>query len=84
MKIKTFGIAGIFFMLLGAAALIHPRILMPAKTDISKTGNNQQIIVETRRIVHVPRIVGVIWLLAGGGLVYLSTFEAPKNPRRRL
>ena len=80
-KIKIFAITGFFFMVLGTASLIHPRILLPQKTDISHNGG-QSIIVETRRVVRVPMPVGIVWLLAGCALAYLSTQEPPPETER--
>jgi hypothetical protein len=61
--------------------LIHPRFLLPQKTDISHNGN-QSIIVETRRVIRVPMPVGIVWLVVGAFLAYLSTKEPPPEEYR--
>jgi hypothetical protein len=71
MKDKPFAIAGMLFVVLGIAALVHPRILMPGKQgDVQVRG--QRMIVETRRVVTIPPILSGFFVLAGGGLIFLS------------
>lgn len=82
-KIKVFALTGLFFVVLGAASLIHPRFVLPLKTDISNNGS-QRVIVQTSRVIRVPLAVGIVWLLAGAALAYFSTKEPPQNARRRL
>lgn len=62
---------GILFILAGLAALIHPRLKMPAhKTEVQVIG--QKLVIETQRIVTIPAIVSALVIVAGAGLVLLS------------
>jgi hypothetical protein len=69
--IKPSCLAGGLFVAMGIAGFVHPRILMPAKTDVTNRGD-QKVIIETRRIVRVPPLMSVCALVAGGGLILLS------------
>lgn len=71
MNLKSLTIAGILAILLGVAAFVHPRIMMPAKKDEVQIGP-MKTIVETRRIIEVPPILSGLALIAGCGLIYLG------------
>lgn len=73
-KIKLFAVVGTLLVVAGAAGLIHPRILLPAQTQETPAGNSK-IIVETRRIIRVPVFYGVLVVVAGSALLFLSTKE---------
>ena len=62
---------GAVLILLGLAALIHPRMEMPAKrTEVQVLG--QKLLVETRRIVTIPPLLSGLLIVAGAGLVVLG------------
>ena len=69
--IKPFAITGALFLIVGIAGFVHPRVLMPAKTDVSSRGG-QKVIIETRRIVTIPAPMSGCALLAGGLLIFLG------------
>jgi hypothetical protein len=68
---KTYVIVGIVFVLLGLAALIHPRLEMPAQRSEVQIGS-QKIKLETRRIVTIPPAIGGLLALAGAGVIFLG------------
>jgi hypothetical protein len=72
MGTKAFVVLGVLFVLGGLAALIHPRSLLPAQKSDTTIGSDRYII-ETRRIVTVPPIVGALPLIIGAGLIFLGT-----------
>jgi hypothetical protein len=74
-KIKLFAVVGTLLVIAGIAGLVHPQILLPAQKKELPEGDSK-IIVETRRILRVPVLYGVIVILSGGALLFLST----KNP----
>jgi hypothetical protein len=81
---RIFGIIGALFLLLGLAALIHPRIEMPAqKTEVEI--HSHKVLLETRRIVTVPWMVGGVLALGGAAMIFLGTRAAPETapPKRR-
>jgi hypothetical protein len=67
MKTTTI-VLGAVLILLGLAALIHPRVDMPAKrTEVQVLG--QKLLVETRRVVTIPPILSGLLIAAGLGLI---------------
>ena len=63
---------GVLLILFGLAALIHPRLKMPArKTEVEVIG--QKLEIETQRIIEIPGIVSGLVIVAGAGLILLDT-----------
>jgi len=63
---------GLLLIAAGIAALIHPRLKMPArKTEVEVIG--QKLEIETQRIVTIPGIVSGLVIVAGAGLILLDT-----------
>jgi len=71
MKFSFLAIFGVLVIGLGVAALVHPRIMMPASQREVEIGN-RKLIMESRRIVEVPRILGVAIIFCGAGMVFLG------------
>jgi hypothetical protein len=72
MKIHPFVVLGVLLIGCGIAALIHPNLSMPSKKrELQISG--EKVIMETTRIVELPRVFSVLLLLAGGSLIFLST-----------
>lgn len=70
MKTTTI-VIGAVLMVLGIAALVHPRLDMPAKkTEVQVLG--QKLLVETRRVVEIPPILSGLLIVAGVGLIVLG------------
>jgi uncharacterized membrane protein HdeD (DUF308 family) len=72
MKFNFTVMVGVLVIGLGIAALVHPQIVMPASKQEVGIGN-QKVIVETRRIVTIPTVLGVLIILCGAGLILQST-----------
>jgi uncharacterized membrane protein YdcZ (DUF606 family) len=72
MKIHPFVVLGILLIGCGIAALIHPNLSMPSKKQ-EVVIDSQKAIVETTRIVELPKVFSVLLLIAGGSLIFLST-----------
>ena len=72
MKIKPLALAGIILAIIGVAGLVHPRVVMPATTNVTQTENGH-VIIETRRIITIPAYLSAVVILAGGGLIFGST-----------
>jgi len=72
MKIHPFVVLGVLLIGCGIAALIHPNLSMPSKKQ-EVVIDSQKAIVETTRIVELPKVFSVLLLLAGGSLIFLST-----------
>jgi hypothetical protein len=72
MKIHPFVVLGVLLIGCGIAALIHPNLSMPSrKRELQISG--EKVIMETTRIVELPKVFSVLLLLAGGSLIFLST-----------
>ena len=71
-KIKLFAVVGTLLVISGIGGLIHPRLPLPAQTQEIAAGKSK-VIVETRRILRVPVFYGVLVILAGSALLFLST-----------
>jgi len=64
-------LVGALFILAGLAALVHPRVRMPArKTEVEVIG--QKLEIETQRIIEIPGIVSGLVIVAGAGLILLD------------
>jgi uncharacterized membrane protein len=75
MKIHPYLLMGALFIALGIAALIHPNVSMPSKKkEIEISG--VRTIIETTRIIEVPKVLGILLLVAGGSFIFLSTRKA--------
>jgi hypothetical protein len=66
---KFLVVVGVVLMLAGAATLIHPELKMPAqRREVDVQG--QRLIINTRRIVMVPALLGGLVIVVGAGLVF--------------
>ena len=72
MKFNFFAVVGVLVIALGIAALVHPRIMMPGSRREVEIGN-RKVIMETRRVVEAPRILGALIIVCGAGMVFLGT-----------
>jgi uncharacterized membrane protein YdcZ (DUF606 family) len=81
LKFNSLAIFGILFIVLGIAGLAHPNVVMPAKKqEIEIAGS--RVIMETRRVVTIPKILGVLLVVAGGAALFLSQVSPVKVRRR--
>jgi uncharacterized membrane protein YdcZ (DUF606 family) len=80
LKFNSLAIVGVLFVVLGIAGLVHPNVVMPAKKqEIEIAGS--RVIMETRRVVEIPKILGVLLVVAGGAALFLSQMNP--NLRRK-
>ena len=80
MKFNSLVIFGVLFIALGIAGLVHPNVVMPAKKQELEIAGNK-VIMETRRVVEVPKILGMLLVVAGGAILFLSQVN-PNLSRR--
>lgn len=71
MKTKLLVLGGIVLILAGIYGLIRPNILMPAKREKLQIAG-QEVQMETRRVVGVPRPLSGMVILSGVALILLS------------
>jgi hypothetical protein len=75
MKNKPFVALGILFVVLAAVTFVHPQFLMPGEKHEVQIGS-QEVIMETRRVIVIPRVLSCCLVLAGGILIYAG-FRRP-------
>ncbi len=63
-------IVGVLLIVCGIAALIHPRMVMPAQEREVQINDNKAII-STRRIVTFPVPFSIILIVAGVAQIFL-------------
>lgn len=71
-KIKPFAIGGLVLIVIGVGTIVRRNIVMPAHREQTNYGD-QEIITETRRIVRVPLPASIFLIVAGCGMLFLST-----------
>jgi hypothetical protein len=71
MKIHPYLLMGALFIALGIAALIHPNVSMPSKKSEMEI-SGVRTIIETTRIIEIPKVLGILLLVAGGSFIFLS------------
>ena len=81
MKFNSLGIIGVLFIGLGIFALVHPNVVMPAKKQEVEIAGTR-VIMETRRVITIPGVLGVLIVLAGGAAVLLSQLNPDARPAR--
>jgi hypothetical protein len=74
-KVKPFAIGGIVLLAIGIGTIVRRNIVMPAHREQNNFGD-QEIIIETRRIVRVPLPASIVLIVAGCALLFLSTRES--------
>jgi hypothetical protein len=72
MKFNFLTLAGLLVIGLGIVALVHPRVMMPSTQREVGIGD-KKLIMETRRIVEIPPILGGLIIICGAGIVFLGT-----------
>ena len=71
MKTRLLVLGGIVLILAGIYGLFRPNILMPAKREKLQIAG-QEVQMETRRVVGVPRPLSGMVILSGVALILLS------------
>lgn len=63
--------AGVLVILLGLYGMIRPNLLMPAKREDVQIGG-QRVVMETRRVVAIPRPLSGLLIFCGVGLTFMG------------
>ena len=78
MKINSLALLGLLLVAVGIAGLVHPNVVMPGhKQEVQIAGS--KVIMETRRVITIPGVLGVLVILAGGAAVLLSQIDPDKK-----
>jgi hypothetical protein len=76
MKFQPIALVGALFVAAGIAALIHPQVMMPARSRKIQIGENEAI-VSTHRVITFPRPFSVILIVCGAAQIFLTTRRFP-------
>ncbi|HLV93694.1 MAG TPA: hypothetical protein VKS44_00770 [Candidatus Acidoferrales bacterium] len=80
MKITFYTVFGILLVVVGIIAMIRPNFALPAKQHEEMIAN-QRVLIETRRVISVPRAASATELVLGLGLIFFGS--RPPRPRTR-
>ncbi|HUJ33388.1 MAG TPA: hypothetical protein VLY23_19050 [Candidatus Acidoferrum sp.] len=72
MRITLHAIFGALFFLMGVVAMIHPNFVLPGKKD-EVTSANQRTVIETHRVISVPRAASGAEIALGIGLMIVGS-----------
>lgn len=72
MKITLHAAFGVLFLVLGVVALIHPNFVLPGKKE-QVTIADKKVLIETRRVVSIPRVASAIEVALGIGLIFVGS-----------
>jgi hypothetical protein len=72
MKITLHVAFGVLFLVLGVVALIHPNFALRGKKDEVMIAD-QKVLIETRRIISIPRLASGIEVVLGIGLIFFGS-----------
>jgi hypothetical protein len=77
MKITLHAVFGVLFLVLGVVALIHPNFALPGKKNEVMIAD-QKVVIETRRIISIPRFASGIEVVLGIGLIFFGSRKPPR------
>jgi hypothetical protein len=80
LKITFYTVFGALLVVLGIAALIRPNWGLPAKKQEQMIAG-QRVLIETRRVISIPRAASATELALGLGLIFFGS--RPPRERRR-
>jgi hypothetical protein len=63
--------AGMLLILLGIYTMARPNLLLPAKRETLQIAG-QKVMMETRRVMAIPRLLSGLVIVTGGGLILLG------------
>jgi hypothetical protein len=81
-KITFYTVFGALLVIVGIVALIRPNIPFPANRHEQMIAN-QRVLIETRRIVTIPRPASVTELVLGLGLIFFGSRPQRQIARKR-
>jgi hypothetical protein len=71
LKFNSLALVGALLVALGIAGLVHPNVVMPAKKQELQIAGTK-VIMETRRVIAIPVVLGVLVIVAGSAALVLS------------
>ena len=82
MKITYYTIFGLVLVVVAIVALVRPSWALPAKKHEQMIAN-QRVLIETRRVITIPRVASATELALGIGLIFFGSRPPRQAPRRR-
>jgi hypothetical protein len=71
-KVTFYSAFGVILVVVAIVALIRPSWALPAKRH-EEIIANQRVLIETRRVVSIPRVASVTELVLGLGLIFFGS-----------
>ena len=71
---KLYIVIGILFAAIGIASLVHPQFSYRKEQRSIQIGNTKELI-ETRRVIRVPRWAGGLFIVLGIGIAVTGWME---------
>jgi hypothetical protein len=71
-KVTFYSVFGVILVVVATVALIRPSWALPAKRHQEMIAN-QRVLIETRRVVSIPRVASVTELVLGLGLIFFGS-----------
>lgn len=72
MKVSFYSVFGVILVVVAIIALIRPSWALPAKKHEEMIAN-QRVLIETRRVVSIPRAASAVELVLGLGLIFFGS-----------
>lgn len=82
MKVTFYTVIGVILVAVAITALIRPQWTLPAKQHDEMIAN-QRVLIETRRVVSIPRVASAVELALGLGLIFFGSRPPRDVPRHR-
>jgi hypothetical protein len=81
-KITFYTVFGVILVAVAIVALVRPAWTLPGKRHEEMIAN-QRVLIETRRVVTIPRIASATELVLGLGLIFFGSRPPREVPRQR-
>lgn len=72
MKVTFYSVFGVILVIVAIVALVRPSWALPAKKHEEMIAN-QRVLIETRRVVSIPRAASAVELVLGLGLIFFGS-----------
>lgn len=83
MKVTFYTVFGVILLAIAITALVRPTWTLPATKQQQMIGN-QRVLIETRRVINIPRVASATELVLGLGLIFFGSRPPREIPGRRL
>jgi hypothetical protein len=81
-KITFYTVFGVILLAVAITALVRPNWTLPAKKQ-EEIIANQRVLIETRRVIRIPRVASATELVLGLGLIVFGSRPPREIPRTR-